>query len=488
MNNEEYCVGVLTDGNLGTNLTYRLASAGYTPTIFNTNIINTERIKGQRYVAELENMGISTCLDYDSFFLSLKENRVIFIISSNQIFSKYVLREIDKYIDAGDIVVDMCDVNYDIASKRCETYKERNISYLATGFSGGEYAALHGASLMPGGPRKAYDSIRPIFEALSAKYGTVPCCEYIGPDGAGMYVKMIHNGIEYAIIQTICEVIGALKKLLDCDNEDICDILKEWETGDTDSYLVDLARYIHSKIDAHTNNPIVEVASDKVEYSDSVKWLCANALELSVPVPTIHAALEQRFFSGMKNDRVSASNLFKTAIIPVRDVERGSFIEMAKAAYCITALCAYVEGFALLNKANSVYMWDLNLESIAKMFEGSSFIKSRILRHAVDALTKTGKSTSNLIKRGGYSSVINRYLPEARMFANICIESGISVAALLNAINYIDTYRLSPMPTGLISLIRDHIEDTGYVRNDELIGTYTVDWENPDNIVKSFKK
>ena len=129
-----------------------------------------------------------------------------------------------------------------------------------------------------------------------------------------------------------------------------------------------------------------------------------------------------------------------------------------------------------------------NIEAIAKMFEGSSFIKSRILRHAVDALTKAGKTTSNLIKRGGYSSVINRYLPDARMFANICIESGIAVPTLLNAITYIDTYRLSPMPTGLISLIRDHIEDTGYVRNDELIGTYTVDWENPDDVVKSFKK
>lgn len=488
MSFEEYSVGVLTDGNIGTNLTYRLASAGYSPTIFNTNIINTERSKGQQYIAELENMGISTCLDYDSFFLSLKENRVVFIISHNQIFSKYVLHEIDKYIDASDIIIDMCDVSYDIATKRCQDYKERAISYLATGFSGGEYAALHGASLMPGGPKDAYDNVRPLFEALSAKYGTTPCCEYIGPDGSGMYVKMVHNGIEYVLIQAICEVVGAVKKLLGCDSTEICEILKEWETGDTDSYLVDLARYIYSKNDYHTGKPIVEVASDKVEYSDSVKWLCTNALELSVPVPTIHAAMEQRFFSGMKNDRVGASNLFKTAVIPVRDVEKGDFIEMARAAYCVTALNAYVEGFALLNKANDVYMWDLNLEAISKMFEGSSFIKSRILRHAVDALTKAGRSTSNLIKKSGYSSVINRYLPDARMFANICIESGIAMPTLMSALTYVDTYRLSPMPTGLISLIRDHIENTGYVRNDELIGTYTVDWENPDDTVKSFKK
>ncbi|MBE7067094.1 MAG: hypothetical protein E7385_06040 [Ruminococcaceae bacterium] len=488
MSPEEYNIGVLTDGDIGTNLTYRLASSGYTPTIFNTNIINMERSRGQRYVSELERMGIDTCLDYDSFFLSLKENRVIFIISNNQLFSKEILKEIDKHLDSTDIIIDMCDCNYDVATKRCDAYKSRGVSYMATGFSGGEYAALHGASLMPGGSLETYNNIRPLFEALSAKYGTTPCCDYIGPDGSGMYVKMIHNGIEYVMMQVICEVIGALKKLLGYGQEDICDILREWETGDTDSYLIDLSRYIYSKIDAHTNKPIVDITSDKVEYSQSVKWLCASALDLSVPVPTIHASIEQRFFSGMKNERIGASNLFKTPIIPVREVERDSFIEMARAAYCVTGLCAYMEGFALLSRANEVYMWKMNLNSIAQMLEGSSFIKSRLLRHVIDAYGKSEKGSSNLLKKSGYGATVNRYLPHARIFANICIESGIAMPALLSALTYIDTYRLSPMPSGLISLIRDHIENTGYVRNDEMLGVYTADWENPDDIIKSFKK
>ena len=488
MNTCEFNIGVITDGNIGTNLTYRLASHEYAPTIFNTNIINMEHSKGQRYVSEMDRLNINACLDYDSFFLSLNENRVIFIISSNLYFSEEVLRDIDKYLDSSDIIVDMCDSNYNIASKLCREYRERNISYMPTGFSGGEYAALNGASLMPGGQQEAYEKIKPLLESLSAKYGTTPCCPYIGPDGAGMYVKMVHNGIEYVLMQSICEVIGALKKLMDCQQDDICNILREWETGDTDSYLVDLARYIYSKNDSYSGKPIVDITSDRVEYSHSVKWLCSNALDMAVPVPTIHAAMEQRLFSGMKNDRIGASNLFKTPIIPIREVEQGGVIEMARSALCITSLCAYTEGFALLSRANEIYMWKLNLTEIAKLLEGASFIKSRILRHVIDAFSKAERNPGNLLKKPGYGATLNRYIPNARTFANICIESGVAVPTLLSAITYIDTYRLSPMPTGLISLIRDHIENTGYVRNDDLMGVYTADWENPDDTIKSFKK
>lgn len=475
----KYDVGVITDGELGCNLAFNLSANGYSTVLYNTGLENMLREEINQYISEIQEMGILASTSAEMTVNLLKKPKIIFVISRSSIYADEILKELYELAEAQDIIIDTCDANYKITAKRCRLFEKKHVEYVGAGFSGTEAGALNGASIMVGGSLEAYNMIYEMLSCISSKYDGFPCCAYMGPDGAGQYVKMIHNGIEYGMMQSISEAISILKHIIGCDRMQLCEIIHEWGSGDNESYFLQAVYDILNKKDLKTEQAIVDLVSDKIGYSKSVVWLCSSAVELSVPVPSIYAALNQRFLSALKKERAAFSNMtggLQHEIHIVND-EKKIFIDDVKNALYLSVLCIYTQAFTLLQRASDLYIWDTDPLDAAITFQGGSFIRARILSRVIDAF-RNSENIKCLFEDPYFTATVKRYAVSLRRVAGIAAEGGVAVPVIASSLSYLDSYTSAELDTGIIELMRDYIQNTGFDIKEESKKRFHADWKS----------
>ena len=476
--------GILTNGDWGVQLSIHMAERGHDVVLYHVETEHMTNDERGAFTAALERCSVESVCDLETFVLSIRQPRIIMLVSKDTFFAESLLDGLVHMLDPEDIIVDTCDTYFKTADIRIKDLEKEGIHYLPTGFSGGSEGALHGASFMPGGRAEVYEIVKPLLADAAAEIEGFSCCPYIGPAGSGQYVKMIHNSIEYALLQVLCEAVHLLQNALNCDSVELTEILSEWNTGELESYMIDIVTDIAGRTDAHTGQPFLSIVLDRVSYGSSLIWMVNSAMELSYPVPILIESLNARFLSNMMNERIASSKLVKPPIAKSFTVlERKMFIERLRRALYLGYVCAYAQAFALLSRASDLYEWNLNIPSIAKTFQGGSYIRSKLLYRVADAY-ETSRDLDNLFADTYFRRITDTYMSDLREVAAAAIAGGFAAPTILSAVSYIDSYRCARLPYGMIQLVRDYIGISGYERTD-IPGVFHADWQNPGNELKS---
>lgn len=464
---------------MGCNLAFNLSANEYSTVLFYSCLENMCREKINKYVVEVQEKGILAATSVDMLFGLLDKPRIIFVISQSNSYTEDVLKQLIETLEADDILIDTCDTNYKISANRCRNFEKKQIKYIGAGFSSTNVDALDGVSIMAGGSFDAYNEIFDILSCISSKYDGLPCCAYMGPDGAGQYVKMLHNGIEYGIMQAVSESISLLKHITCFDVTEISEILHEWSEGENECYFLQAAYDILSRVDPDTELPIYDIVSDKVGYNRSVIWLCSSAVELLVPVPSIYAALYQRFLTNQKKNRENLADKTDFAISDANiiNIRKKYFVEEIRNSLYLTSLCVYIQAYMLLKRASDIYVWETDPVDVSITFQGVSFIRSKILSRVLDAFRNNGEIKC-LLEDDYFSSNIKKYMPSLRKIVGLATECGISIPIMSSSLSYLDTYCTSDLDTGIIELLRDYIQGTGFEKKNIPQKRFHADWKN----------
>jgi len=355
--------------------------------------------------------------------------------------------------------------------------------YLGTGISGGEYGALWGPSIMPGGPKEAWNLIQPIFEAIAARVNGDPCVTYIGPGGSGHYVKMVHNGIEYADMQLIAEVYHFLHQAAGLSNQQLHDVFSSWNDGELESYLIRITGEIFDRVDEETEKPLIDFILDEAKQKGTGKWTSQNALDLGSATPTINAAVEARILSGLKKERVKASKVLLGPKLGVNLDQEGT-VSIARDALYATKIISYAQGFVLMRDASHEYGYDLDLSAIARIWRGGCIIQAALLENIQTAFQRD-PDLSNLLLDPDLGEAVEKRQNALRQVLQMGIEKGIPLPALSSALAYFDAYRTARLPANLTQAQRDYFGSHTYRRLDRE-GTFHTEWidlsKGPDKV------
>lgn len=477
----KYEVGVITDTGLGCNFARRLKENGYSCVLHNTGLEKMSREDIDRYVSVMHEEEILISTSAEIMLNLLKAPRKIFIISQSKSYAETILKELYNFVEANDIIIDTCDADYNLTSARYRLFEKKNVSYIGVGFCG-EGESLERLSLLVGGSRDVYDEISSMLKDVSSNFGGKECCAYVGPDGAGQYVKMVHNGIGYGAMQAISESISLLEHIVDFDSNLIFEILSEWITGENESFLIQIAYEILNKKTPETEDLFKNIVSDKVGNSKSVLWLCESAAELSEPIPSIYSALNNRFLSGLKKERslYSALLAYEKGNIVLKQREKKSFLTDIKNALYLSLICVHAQAFNLLKHKSSVGIWGTSSLDVAVAFQGGAFIRSRLLLRIIDAY-KNKPDLKNLLEDSYFISIVRRYLPSLQNVVVKAAEGGISLPVMSASLNYIYALSEETMGTSIIELMRDYIQGTGFELKDTVKERYHADWKSVSN-------
>jgi len=374
------------------------------------------------------------------------------------------------HLDKGDIVIDGGNSHYPDTNRRASDLAEKGILFIGTGVSGGEEGARFGPSIMPGGNPAAWSHVKEIFQSIAAKVEDgSPCCDWVGENGAGHYVKMIHNGIEYGDMQLICEAYHLLSAGLGLSAEDLHEVFAEWNKGELDSYLIEITSEIFTKKD-EDGAPMVDKILDAAGQKGTGKWTGVNSLELGVPVTLIGEAVYARCLSAMKDERVAASEILTGPKLPAAQ-DRQQFIEDARRALYCSKVVSYAQGYMLMREAAKEQGWDLNYGGIALMWRGGCIIRSRFLGKIKEAFDKNPQLT-NLLLDDFFSRTLNEYQASWRRAIIKAIEYGVPTPAFSTALSFFDGYRAERLPANLLQAQRDFFGAHTYERVDRPRGEF----------------
>jgi 6-phosphogluconate dehydrogenase len=462
-------IGVIGLAVMGKNLALNIESKGYSVSVYNRSPEKTEE-----FVKEAQGKNIVGTYSIEEFVNSLETPRKILLMVKAGQPTDATIEQLLPYLEKGDILIDGGNTYFKDTQRRNKELAEKGIHFIGTGVSGGEEGALKGPSIMPGGQKEAYELVRPILEDISAKVNGEPCCTYIGPDGAGHYVKMVHNGIEYGDMQLISEAYFLLKHVLDLSAQELHEIFSEWNKGELDSYLIEITADIFTKMDPETGKPLVEVILDKAGQKGTGKWTSQSALDLGVPLPIITESVFARFISAMKEERVRASKMLKGPEIKPFDGDRNAFIEAVRKALYMSKICSYAQGFAQLKAASEEYNWNLRYGDIAMIFRGGCIIRAAFLQKIKDAYDRDPE-LPNLLLDPYFKEIVESYQGALREILAVAIQRGIPVPGFSSALAYYDSYRSETLPANLIQAQRDYFGAHTYERVDKE-GTFHTEW------------
>lgn len=443
-------IGVIGLAVMGKNLAKNIESRG-----FSVSVYNRSREKTDELLAEAADKKIVGTYSIEEFVNSLEVPRKIIMMVKAGKPVDDTIEQLKPYLSRGDILIDGGNSFFMDTIRRNRELEKEGFRYIGTGISGGEEGALKGPSIMPGGQRDAYEFIEPVLMAISAKVDGDPCCTYIGPDGAGHYVKMVHNGIEYGDMQLISEAYYVLRELLGLTAEELHEVFSEWNKGELDSYLIEITADIFTKKDADTGKPMVDVILDRAGQKGTGKWTSQSALELGVSAPTITEAVYARAISALKAERVAASKILKGPEPKKLEVDRNEFIELVRKALYASKICSYAQGFALMKAASEEYGWNLDYGNIAMIFRGGCIIRARFLQKIKDAYDRNPK-LANLMLDPYFKDVLESYQSAWRKVISVSIEHGLAVPAFSSALAYFDSYRSEFLPANLLQAQRDY--------------------------------
>ena len=388
-----------------------------------------------------------------------------------------MLEKLSALLSPEDVVIDGGNSFFADTQRRESALGTRGVRFVGMGVSGGEEGARHGPSLMPGGSRTAYELLRPMLEAIAAKTDSGPCVTYVGPDGAGHFVKMVHNGIEYGVMQLIAETYDLLRRGLGRSALQTADDFAEWNCGPMASYLNEIASQVLAVRDAETGNPLVEMILDQAGQKGTGKWTARVALDLGVPIPTIAAAIDARVLSSMKAERVRASSQLASVTTPRVAADTRELVEAIRDALFAATICTYAQGMALLPAASAEYSWNVDPHEIARIWKGGCIIRARLLDTIMEAFERTPELPNILLD----ADVGQRVLAAEcawRTTAQLAVRHGIPVPALSASLAYFDSYRTAVLPQNLTQAQRDLFGAHTYQRLDRPeAGFVHTDWQ-----------
>jgi 6-phosphogluconate dehydrogenase len=462
-------IGVLGVGVMGKSLALNFESKGYSVSLYDIFTETTKDIIQTN--ADKNLVGTYTV---EEFVQSLEVPRkILLMVKAGEVTDK-AIESLMPYLSEGDILIDGGNTYYKDTIRRNETLQEKGINFIGAGVSGGEEGALKGPAIMPGGQREAYELVKPLLLDISAKVNGDPCCTYIGPDGAGHYVKMVHNGIEYGDMQLICEAYFLLKNTLNLSANELHEIFKEWNEGELDSYLTEITANIFTKVDSDTGKPLVDVILDTAGQKGTGKWTSQSALDLGVPLPIITESVFARFLSAMKEERVIASQILSGPEKQPFTGDRKAFIESVRKALYMSKICSYAQGFAQLKAASNEYNWDLQFGNIAMIFRGGCIIRAGFLQNIKEAYDRDAQ-LPNLLLDPYFKEIVESYQGALREILTVAIQHGVPVPAFSGALSYFDSYRLETLPANLLQAQRDYFGAHTYKRIDKE-GTFHTNW------------
>ncbi len=462
-------VGLIGLAVMGENLALNIESRGYSIAVFNRTTEKTEalingRARGRRF------FGARTLKEFvDSLE---KPRRIILMVKAGAPVDDFI-NQLIPLLDKGDLIIDGGNSHFPDTIRRSRELAARGLLFIGTGVSGGEEGALKGPSIMPGGQREAYALIAPVFEAIAARVDGQPCCTYIGPDGAGHYVKMVHNGIEYGDMQMICEAYDILHRVLGLSAAELHQVFAEWNAGDLNSYLIEITRDIFARTDPDTGKPMVDVILDRAGQKGTGKWTSVSALDLGVPAPTIAEAVFARCISAIKDERVAASAQLSGPTGRFQG-DRREFIRAIHDALYASKICSYAQGFQLMRAAGEEYKWDLDYGRIAMIWRGGCIIRAHFLNRIKEAYDRNPR-LANLLLDPYFKDIIDRTQANWRRVVATAAETGIPVPAFSSALAYYDSYRSARLPANLLQAQRDYFGAHTYERVDRP-GIFHTEW------------
>ncbi len=457
---------------MGDNLALNVESRGYKVAVFNrtTSVVDefiAGRAKGKNFVG---------CHSLEELVKNLAAPRKVMLMVKAGPAVDALIEQLIPLLSSGDVIIDGGNTLYSDTERRTQYVESQGLLFIGSGVSGGEEGALKGPSLMPGGSEKGWPIIKPIFQAIAAKVGPkgdIPCCDWVGPRGAGHYVKMVHNGIEYGDMQLICEAYNLLKNCLNLTNAELYDVFAEWNRGELDSYLIEITRDIFSVRDPDSGQDLVDLILDTAGAKGTGKWMSQHALDLGVPSTLVTEAVYARTLSAQKQARVAAS---KVLAGPGGKYEgdRKQFIEAVRQALYASKICSYAQGYVQLQAAAKELKWPLDYGNIALLWRGGCIIRARFLERIKEAF-EANKNLENLLLAPYFIEAIAKAQPGWRHVVSTAAHLGIWTPAFSTALSYYDGYRQARLPANLLQAQRDYFGAHTYERIDKP-GTFHTEW------------
>jgi 6-phosphogluconate dehydrogenase len=465
-------IGLIGLAVMGENLALNMESRGYRVAVNNrtTSVVDAfiaGRAQGKNFVG---------CHTIEELVKNLAAPRKVMLMVKAGPAVDSIIEQLIPLLSPGDVIIDGGNTYYLDTERRTQTVESKGLLYIGTGVSGGEEGALLGPSMMPGGSPDAWPLVKPIFQAIAAKVGPnadIPCAEWVGPRGAGHYVKMVHNGIEYGDMQLICEAYFVLKQALGLSNEQLYEVFDNWNRGDLDSYLVEITRDIFSVTDPEGDGYLVDKILDTAGAKGTGKWMSQLALDLGVPSTLVTEAVYARCLSAMKEARVRASKVL-AGPTPKFDGDPQPFIEATRQALYASKICSYAQGFVQMEAAAKEHDWPLNYGEIAMLWRGGCIIRARFLDRIKEAFDRDAK-LENLLLAPYFKEAVEKADASWRHVLCTAMQSGIPVPAFATALAYFDGYRQARLPANLLQAQRDYFGAHTYQRTDQE-GTYHSDW------------
>ncbi|HDR8984410.1 TPA: NADP-dependent phosphogluconate dehydrogenase [Burkholderia vietnamiensis] len=464
-------IGVIGLAVMGRNLALNIESRGYAVSVYNRS-----REKTDELIAEFPGRNLVPTYTLEEFVASLETPRRILMMVKAGEATDATIASLKPLLEKGDVLIDGGNTHFTDTIRRNQELAQSGLHFIGTGVSGGEEGALRGPSIMPGGQRDAYDLVEPILKQIAAKAPSdgEPCVAYMGPDGAGHYVKMVHNGIEYGDMQLIAESYAVLKDVAGLTNDELGAVYTEWNQGELDSYLIEITSKIFGKKDDETGKQLVDVILDRAAQKGTGKWTSQNALDLGVPLPLITESVFARVLSSLKTERVAASKILSGPAAAPFDGDRAAFVEAVRRALYLSKVISYAQGFAQLRTASEEYGWNLDLGTIAKIFRAGCIIRARFLQKITDAYAKD-PALANLLLDPYFKDIVANYQTALRDVVVAAVKAGVPVPAFASAVAYFDSYRSERLPANLVQAQRDFFGAHTFERTDRP-GSFHANW------------
>ncbi len=467
MANASCDIGLIGLAVMGQNLVLNMNDHGYRVAVFNRTVSKVDdflknEAKGTQVV------GAHTMAEFIQ--LLKPPRRVMMMVKAGDAVDQ-MIEEILPHLEKGDILIDGGNSHWPDSTRRTKYLAEKGMLFIGTGVSGGEEGARHGPSIMPGGNPAAWPHVKPIFQAIAAKVedGT-PCCDWVGEDGAGHYVKMVHNGIEYGDMQLICEAYQLMKDVLGLTPDELHQVFADWNKGELDSYLIDITSQIFAKKD-EDGTPIVDKILDTAGQKGTGKWTCLSALDLGMPVTLIGEAVFSRCLSAIKDERVAASAILKGPRHSKKLPDKKKLVEDVRCALYCSKIISYAQGYMLLREAARDQKWNLNFGGIALMWRGGCIIRSVFLGEIKKAYDKN-KKLSNLLLDKFFKKALKKYQAAWRRAVISGVKGGVPTPAFTTALAFYDGYRTARLPANLLQAQRDFFGAHTYERIDQPRGQF----------------
>jgi len=473
MATEQFDYGMIGLGTMGRNLVYNMCDHGYSVAGFDKD---TEKVES--LVNDAEGKKVTGTHNLKDFFAALKSPKVIMLLVPAGAPVDAVVGELRPFLSKDDLVMDCGNSHYTDTDRRTESLAKEGIHFMGVGISGGEYGARRGPSIMPGGAREAYERVAPMLKAVSAKVNEEPCVTYLGAGSAGHYVKMVHNGIEYGIMQLIAEVYHIFKECTSLTNADLHKIFAEWNNGRLKSYLIGITADIFAQKDDLTANDLVDMILDASKQNGTGQWTSQSAMDMHLPIPNIDASVSARDLSSLKDERVAAQKKLEWHKTEFNNSDKELADWLEQALY-FTMITTYAQGMVLMQRASKENNYGLKLDDVAKIWRGGCIIRSVLLEDITTAY-KNAPDLTNLLINDDIALKLQAAQDACRLAIKTGINAGVPMPVLMSSLAYYDGYRSGWLPANLIQAQRDYFGAHTYERTDRK-GIFHTQWKQNEN-------